>query len=119
VSTVQKKRKAKMARREPVPENMFEVALEEVRAIRRGEIQPRIHEVYVPPAVNVAAVRATTGLGQVEFAAKYGFSLAAVRKWEQGTREPEPAARTLLHMIALHPKAVSKMIAEVAENSAA
>jgi len=97
---------------------MFEVALEEVRAMRRGELQPRVHSVYVPPAVDAAAVRAKTGLGQLEFAAHYGFSLAAVRKWEQGTRQPEPAARTLLHMIARYPKAVSKMIAEVAEGVA-
>ena len=109
------KKKTKTTSREPLPENMFEAALEEVRAMRRGELQPRVHTVYVPPAVDVAAVRSKTGLGQLEFAAKYGFSLAAVRKWEQGTREPEPAARTLLHMIALHPKAVSKMIAEVAQ----
>ena len=119
MNTAQKKTKPKTAKRDPLPANMFEVALEEVRAIRRGEIQPRVHVVYVPPAVDVASVRARTGLGQVEFAAKYGFSLAAVRKWEQGTREPEPAARTLLHMIALHPKAVSKMIAEVAQSTAA
>lgn len=119
MSTAQRKMRPKTAKREPLPTNMFEVALEEVRAMRRGEIQPRVHVVYVPPAVDVASVRAKTGLGQVEFAAKFGFSLAAVRKWEQGTREPEPAARTLLHMIALHPRAVSKMIAEVAQNTAA
>lgn len=106
-----------MTMREPIPENMFDVALEEVRAIRRGETRPRVHVVYVPPAVDVTAVRAKTGLGQLEFSAKFGFSLAAVRKWEQGTREPDPAARTLLHMIALHPKTVSKLIAEVARGA--
>lgn len=110
-------RKKTTTRREPLPDDMFGVALEEVRAMRRGEIQPRVHLVYVPPSVDAAAVRAKTGLGQLEFAAKFGFSLAAVRKWEQGSREPDPAARTLLHMIALHPKTVSKMIDEVARTA--
>lgn len=99
--------------REPLPENMAAVALEELRAIRRGDIVPRTHTFFVPPSVDVARVRASVGLSQAEFAAKYGFSLAAVRKWEQGTREPDAAARTLIGMIGVNAKAVDRLMSQV------
>ena len=99
--------------REPLPENMAAVALKELRAIRRGELVPKTHTFYVPPPVDVAQVRAAVGLSQIEFAAKYGFSLAAVRKWEQGTREPDAAARTLIGTIGVNAKAVDRLISQV------
>lgn len=105
---------AKKAARTPLASNMFEAALAEVRAMRRGEVKPRVHQVFVPPDVDVREIRARLGLTQEDFAARYGFSLSAVRKWERDARQPEPAARTLLAMIARHPKTISKMIAEVA-----
>ena len=101
--------------RKPLPENGAEIALAQVRAMRRGELTTTEHVRFIPPPVDVAKVRAAVGLSQTEFAQQFGFSLGAIRNWEQGIREPDASARTLLHMIARHPKAVSKMIAEVAE----
>jgi len=92
---------------------MAAVGLEQVRAMRRGESAFKEHVRFVPPPVDVAEVRAIVGLSQSEFAERFGFSLGAIRNWEQGIRQPDAAARTLLHIIARHPKAVSKMIAEV------
>jgi putative transcriptional regulator len=50
------------------------------------------------------------GLSQTQFAAKFGFSLDSIQNWEQGHRQPEGAARTLLVVIAKNPKAVEKAL---------
>jgi putative transcriptional regulator len=46
------------------------------------------------------------GMSQTQFAAKFGFSLDSIQNWEQGHRQPEGPARTLLVVIAKNPKAV-------------
>jgi len=55
---------------------------------------------------SVAAIRAKLRLSQEEFSAAFGISLATLRNWEQGRRQPTGAARVLLHVAAKHPKAV-------------
>ena len=42
----------------------------------------------MPRAIDVKAIRRRAGLTQPAFAASYGFSVAAVRDWEQGRRRP-------------------------------
>ncbi|WP_244980652.1 helix-turn-helix domain-containing protein [Acetobacter thailandicus] len=49
-------------------------------------------------------------MGQGNFAARYGFSAAAVRDWEQKRRIPEKAARTLLMLIDQEPQAVERVL---------
>ena len=67
---------------------------------------------WTPPAtVDVKAIRGRTGLSQVAFARRYGFSPDAVRDWEQGRRRPEQAARTLLLVIDKEPEAVDRVLA--------
>jgi putative transcriptional regulator len=66
----------------------------------------------VPPDVDVRAIRHRIGLSQSEFAGRFGFSLAAVREWEQGRRRPEQAARTLLLVIDRNPEMVSTILEE-------
>jgi len=61
--------------------------------------------------VDVRAIRRRTGLTQDQFSAKYGFTLGAVRNWEQGRRTPERSAR-LLKVIEKHPKVVEEALAE-------
>jgi putative transcriptional regulator len=69
-----------------------------------ADVNHRVREssrVWHPPAaVDVRAIRARTGLSQPQFARRFGFSVAAVRDWEQGRRQPEAAARVLLLVIA-------------------
>lgn len=85
----------------------------EARAIARGDVAPG--RVFVPPAdIDVAAVRNKTGLSQDAFAKRYGFSVGAVRDWEQGRRRPEAAARTLLIVIEQDQAAVDRALAAVA-----
>jgi putative transcriptional regulator len=68
-----------------------------------------------PPDVDVRAIRHRLELSQNEFAARFGFSLAAVREWEQGRRRPEQAARTLLLVINRNPEIVSTVLEEAIE----
>lgn len=55
---------------------------------------------HVPETVDVKAIRRHLGLSQARFAAAYGFTLDAVRNWEQGRRQPDTAARAFLLVIA-------------------
>lgn len=66
----------------------------------------------VPPAkVDVRAIREKTKLSQSEFAARFGFTAAAVRQWEQGRRYPHGPARVLLTIIDREPNAVRRALA--------
>ena len=84
-------------------------SLKEVAAYQRGETSLRSIDV-VPPSVNVKKLRSALGLSQQEFAVRYGFSTATVRNWEQGTREPEGPARTLLALIDRNPQLIEAEI---------
>jgi putative transcriptional regulator len=68
---------------------------------------------HVPDAVNVRSIRAKTHQTQESFARTYGFSVAAVRDWEQGRRQPERAARILLAMIASEPDTVERVLRRI------
>jgi len=50
---------------------------------------------------------------QASFAKTYGFSVSAVRDWEQGRRQPERAARILLAMIAEAPETVKRVMGRI------
>ncbi len=65
---------------------------------------------FEAPPIDVRALRDDLGLSQRAFALRYGFSLSAVRHWEQGNREPEAAARLLLAMIRDQREAVERQI---------
>jgi putative transcriptional regulator len=52
--------------------------------------------VMVEKQVDARAVRERTGLTQEAFAARYGFPLATLKKWENGARRPEGANLVLL-----------------------
>ena len=67
--------------------------------------------VHIPEQVDVRSIRRRTGLSQTAFAAKYGFSVAALRNWEQNRRQPEISARAFLLVIDREPKAVERALA--------
>lgn len=71
--------------------------------------------VLVPPAaVDVRRIREKLHLSQPEFAARFGFTAAAVRQWEQGRRQPHGPARVLLTIIAREPEAVRRALKSAA-----
>ena len=75
------------------------------RAYARGEVTEGF-VAHVPDGVDVKAIRQTLGLSQGAFARRFGLSPAAIRDWEQRRRQPDPAARVLLLVIAYNPDAV-------------
>ncbi len=83
--------------------------MQEAADILLGNVPPA--RTWLPPAsVDVRAIRDKTGLSQTQFARRFGFSPAAVREWEQGRRQPEAAARTLLLVIASRPDIVEEVL---------
>lgn len=65
------------------------------------------------PLIDVRALREQLGMTQSEFAERFGFSVGAVRNWEQGLRRPERAARLLLAVIARDPDLVHRTLDEM------
>lgn len=65
---------------------------------------------YRPEPVDVAAVRRSTGLTQVQFAARFGFSVATLRHWERGDRNPQGPALVLLNLIQRDPSGVMRTL---------
>ncbi len=70
---------------------------------------------HVPEQVDVKAVRRKVGLSQAKFATQFGFSIDAVRNWEQGRRQPDVAARAFLMVIEHEPDAVRRALTGTAE----
>lgn len=87
--------------------------LADIHEMAEGRANPatyRIHHVEVPETVNVRAIRKRAGLTQAAFAARFGFSKAAVTDWEQGRRKPKTTARVLLTVIDREPEAVDRAL---------
>lgn len=58
----------------------------------------------------IKELRVSLRLSQVQFAGRFGFSIAAVRSWERGRRRPQNATCVLLRVIAYAPDAVTSAI---------
>ncbi len=84
-------------------------SMEEAVEIAMGEREPS-RSWHPPATVDVRSIRVGLGLSQTAFASRFGFTVASVREWEQGRRQPEAAARVLLLVIAHSPKAVDQAI---------
>ena len=65
---------------------------------------------HAPAFVDVKALRERMGLSQAKFAAVFGLSLYTLRNWEQGRRQPDPAARAYLKVISAAPDVVRKAL---------
>jgi len=75
------------------------------------ETGARVHHVAVP-AVDVAAIRASTGLSQTAFARSIGVARGTLLNWEHGRRRPTGPAQVLLAMIAKQPSLVSELLGQ-------
>jgi putative transcriptional regulator len=82
---------------------------EQMGEISRGERAPS-REIVVD-AVLVQKIRASTGLSQAKFAKVINVEVATLRNWEQGRVLPDPAARSLLTIVAKNPKAALRALA--------
>jgi putative transcriptional regulator len=98
----------KMVKRVNVADELV-ASVEEGLTILRGEITPS--RVWHPPAqINVRAIRKSLGLSQPDLAERFGFSVDAVSDREQGRRQSDPAARTLLVVIEHSPNTVTEAL---------
>lgn len=96
-----------MPKRVDVTNELME-SLQQAVGMVAGNLEPG--RVWRPATVDVRAIRTRTGLSQMSFARRFGFSVSAVREWEQGRRQPEAAARVLLLVIASRPEVVDEVL---------
>ena len=84
--------------------------LEEAKAFAKGRgADARVHEIAVPE-IDVAEVRAKTGLSQAEFARSIGVAKGTLLNWEHGRRQPNGPAQVLLALIARRPSVVQELL---------
>ena len=76
--------------------------------IRRGKARPSRTFRFKP--ADVRAIRLQLEKSQTEFALMIGVSVATLRNWEQGRRQPHGPARALLKIASENPKAVEKAL---------
>ena len=85
--------------------------LNEALAFAQGEKTGAIVHTIEVPSVDVAAIRATTGLSQSQFAKSIGVAKGTLLNWEHGRRQPTGPAQVLLAMIARKPSLVRELLA--------
>ena len=84
--------------------------LNEALAYARGEQTGTVMRRIEVPQVNVAAIRAQTGLSQGAFAKSIGVAKGTLLNWEHGRRHPTGPAQVLLAMIARQPSLVREIL---------
>ncbi|MEM9425490.1 MAG: transcriptional regulator [Pseudomonadota bacterium] len=89
-----------------------QVALAEVEADLAGEVDLPMVAVRDVPFVDVRGLRKSLGMSQERFSRQFGFSLGAVRNWEQLRRLPDRSSRILLRLISQYPSEVQKVVAK-------
>lgn len=88
----------------------IEQGLEEAKEFSKGRgAHAIVHKISLP-AINVAEVRACTGLSQSDFAKSIGVTKGTLLNWEQGRRTPQGPARVLLALIERNPSVVRDML---------
>ena len=87
-------------------------AMSEVLAYQRGEdIGAIVHHIDVGQ-IDPRNIRNRLKLTQEQMALLLGTSVSGYRKWEQGTRQPRGAARTLLRVMEKEPEAVVRALTD-------
>jgi len=90
--------------------NSIMQGLNEALAFARGkDVGAKVHYVDVP-SVDVAAIRARTGLSQGAFARSIGVAKGTLLNWEHGRRRPTGPAQVLLAMIEKKPSLVEELL---------
>ena len=84
--------------------------LEEIKTWRSGKLNLKTTTVELPQAAEVPKIRRELGLSQQQFASMMGVSVATLRNWEQGRRQPQGPARALLLVAAMEPATVLRAL---------
>ena len=75
-------------------------------------VKHRFDPVQAPETIDVRSIRQRMGLSQAVFASAFGLSLYTFRNWEQGKRQPDPAARAYLRVIEVAPDVVRQALSQ-------
>lgn len=71
----------------------------------------RVGRRYTAASWPIIRAREKSGLSQAQFAALLGVSVRTLQDWEQGRREPNAAAKTLIKVAELNPGLLRKIAA--------
>ncbi len=85
--------------------NELQASIRQMKAIEKGELTPSRMRI-MHPENEVAQARQRLGMTQKEFAHLLGTPIGTVRGWEQGRRQPTPAAKVLLRVASKYPEKV-------------
>jgi putative transcriptional regulator len=78
-----------------------------IRDVKAGRIGRR----YTTGSYPIVRAREKSGLSQGKFAELLGVSVRTLQDWEQGRREPNAAAKTLIKVAELNPAVLRKIAA--------
>lgn len=87
--------------------NIGREILQGIRDIKAGRTGRR----FTIESYALVRAREKTSLTQAEFAKLLGVSVRTLQDWEQGRREPNAAARTLIKVAEKHPKVLRDLVA--------
>lgn len=83
--------------------------MKEALAHARGEAELKT-TTYVVEVPDVKQIRTRMNMTQKEFSELFGVSVHTLRCWEQGRRQPEGPARTLLRIVEREPEAAIRAL---------
>jgi putative transcriptional regulator len=81
--------------------------LQGVRDLKAGRTGRR----FTVDSFGIVRAREKSNLTQAEFASLLGVSVRTLQDWEQGRREPNAAAQTLIRVAEKHPKVLRELVA--------
>jgi len=87
-----------------------DIGAEIIAGLSEFKENPKKLKSYKIDSVNVRLIREGLGMSQREFAIFLAISKRTLEKWEQGTRNPDGAANTLLRIIQKEPDAVMRAL---------
>lgn len=86
--------------------NIGQEILQGIRDIKAGRSGRR----FTVDSYAIVRAREKSGLTQAEFAKLLGVSVRTLQDWEQGRREPNAAAQTLIKVAEKHPKVLRELV---------
>ena len=87
--------------------NIGREILKGIRDIKAGRAGRR----FTVDSYAIVRAREKSNLTQAEFATLLGVSVRTLQDWEQGRREPNAAAQTLIRVAEKHPKVLRELVA--------
>lgn len=87
-----------------------DIGAEIIEGLKEFRDKPKALKRHTVEELDVRLVRESLGMSQTQFAEFLDISKRTLEKWEQGSRKPAGAARTLLRIIQHDPKIVMRAL---------